>query len=1208
MVDYIKRARNDRLCILYYNVFPYITKTNGKSKKGWIILKSNDTPETYHVVEGDDFTIECEMKNRFLKKCVQWQINECYIQTEIDKYILNDSKLSLTIKNLSKDDTGTYKCIVSNWFGLNNTSIDRCTNYLSALHRWMTWVHMLHEFKACRKEDENGITVTVHELPKEYKHELKKKGEKVLMRPKIDNGKETMKSLQDNIKYVVWFYKTADILRVGKPDQHGDINFGDINDEVVKQVPHGDIDNEVVKQGPLGDIKDEVVKQGPHGDINDGVVKQGPHGDINDGVVKQGPHGDINDGVVIQGPHGDINDGVVKQGPHGDINDGVVKQGPHGDINDGVVKQGLHGDINDGVVKQGPHGDINDGVVIQGPHGDINDGVVKQGPHGDINDGVVKQGPHGDINDGVVKQGLHGDINDGVVKQGPHGDINDGVVKQGPHGDINDGVVKQGPHGDINDGANKPDQHHNLTDEGIQDKHALVFNAAVSHHGQYVGFIVTTNGNISSNGWKLKVVLQGSVYQKVTKHRKDSSYVKTAPEENAMKSLENNGFVVIVGRKGTGKSKICLQLASLFEENDYLPYEVDQKSLDSTQTADLKSTKVMFIIDHSVYNQNDLGQILDQLTEVSGITRTKMIFTCRHLEPFTRKILQRYKLYNNKALIELDKILTVDDKRKILGVHMEVNNIVQSKDTEIFHKSKSAILGEDVITDIIKIEPFWGFPLTASKFCSQRENLKKGEKYFTNPPKFLVDEICDLYQSVLKNKEPELFKEYFILVYLATDDRLCFDVSVTDMGRIRQVNQLINGGKTHINYEMSAFKDVADKLVAKFKYIIKCDDHTYRFIHPSVLKAVFLSSEHLLNHFIENGDVEDIIEFVRSFLYEATDDDIVLKLKEDRYNILCERLIFMMTEKEKKIGHYIYDCFIKLQDTSFLNVLTPKLQCVASIRQMQNDSSANNKDSRQSFENVNQAAISNNYEIEKQKRSEEAPASKLFSPTQMIAMIEYLTRTGEDSWIYEEKQASVPDFMVLYGLIVGCKNNFLGVAENKKTFEITEKEKTFNIILKMFTHKLKDKSFRLLCCTPMDTFNNKFCHFLTLFNDLESSLILKELIEGLKMPATKDTIPRSLKKKTELKNILKSKNNFKQSPLQMAAFLGKAEVFTHFSSESKKKKGKKEKLYDVVQNGMGEASVTSRFTNLNFDPDLGKSICVGDTKAYQDIFAALNKW
>lgn len=716
----------------------------------------------------------------------------------------------------------------------------------------------------------------------------------------------------------------------------------------------------------------------------------------------------------------------------------------------------------------------------------------------------------------------------------------------------------------------------------------------------------------------------GSVYKEVMRHRKDNSYVKTAPEEKAMKSLENNGFVVIVGREGTGKSKISMQLASFFEQKGYHPFAVDQKSLKTTQTADLKSTRVMFIIDHSVYNPNELGQILDQLPEASDISHAKIIFTCRHLQPSTRNILQRYNLYNDKALLELDKILTVDEKKNILGVHMKVNNITQSKDTELFDilKSKLFVLSEDVITEIIKTEPFWGFPLMASKFCSQIENLKKGEKYFTHPPKLLVDEIRDLYQSALKNKESELIKEYLnlILVYLASNKGQCFDVSVCSAVWLCQLHLLIYGETKEVKpFEVGSIKDAADRLVANNKFIINCDDHAYKFIHPYVSKAIFLSSENLLNFFIQNGDVEDLIEFVRSSLYTFTDDELVLRLKDkDTYYILCERLSFSITENcwlEKKIGHYIYDCFIKLRDTNFLNALLQNLVCLSSFdyRETQNKSPARStqvnmmkrmygKDDTQTVMNVNKAQhaqLGDEFDNRNQYRFEEAPAMiRLFLPAQMIAMIEHLTRTGKDSWIYHQTISDVPDFVVLYGLIVGCKNKFLSDAEQAKTL---------GKILKMFTYNLHDTQFRLKCCTPMDTFDNNFCHFLTLFNETESCLILERLIKGLDGYGMQRRIihNKTAQKKTERNSILTVKNLFRDSPLKMAAYLGKPKLFALFSSETKMNRQKKEKLFEVVKNGMNAAFTTLNFTDLNVDYDFKNSICVGDKNAYDEIMAAI---
>ncbi|CAG2197831.1 unnamed protein product [Mytilus edulis] len=290
-----------------------------------------------------------------------------------------------------------------------------------------------------------------------------------------------------------------------------------------------------------------------------------------------------------------------------------------------------------------------------------------------------------------------------------------------------------------------------------------------------------------------------------------------------------------------------------------------------------------------------------------------------------KSILQRNKLYNTKACIDLDNILTVDDKRNILENHMKVSNKSEthSNDTEInnIDDLKPVELEENDILEIIKTEPFTGFPLMASNFCSDRKHFNKGKKYFTNPPTYLLGEIHDL------------------------------------------------------------------------------------FIHPYVSKAILLLSEKLLDYFIENGDVEDIMEFVRSSKYNITEDELVLRVTEDKYAILCERLILVMTkqsEKENKIGHYIYDCFIDLKDTTFLNALLSKVGCDPSLITMQTESSTevdikeskNNKDDRQTVMNAYQTPTSYNFD-KKQNKSEEAPTIIFYSPPQMIAMIEHLTRTGK---------------------------------------------------------------------------------------------------------------------------------------------------------------------------------------------------------------------
>jgi hypothetical protein len=49
----------------------------------------------------------------------------------------------------------------------------------------------------------------------------------------------------------------------------------------------------------------------------------------------------------------------------------------------------------------------------------------------------------------------------------------------------------------------------------------------------------------------------------------------TSAVGKAMQLLHDHRVVILSGREGTGKSKMCLEIASLCEEEDYMPYKVD---------------------------------------------------------------------------------------------------------------------------------------------------------------------------------------------------------------------------------------------------------------------------------------------------------------------------------------------------------------------------------------------------------------------------------------------------------------------------------------------------------------------------------------------------------------------------------------------------------------------------------------------------------
>ncbi|CAC5425518.1 unnamed protein product [Mytilus coruscus] len=1027
---------------LNIKVMSHITETKGISEKDRIIYIEDGTPKIYHVIEGDNFTIRCEIRSLIPVKSVRWQRDGCDINSQSPEYKLNDPMISLTIENLSASHTGNYRCLVSNYFGFNNTTVDRCVNYLSALHRRMTWIQTLHQFKACNKEDQNAITINVHSLPTvtEYKLVEKPRGDKVTLNP-----------VSEDIAYVVWFYKTEDILSALKPDQ-----YSYKKDRSVKAEQNEDTKNDA----------EEAMQ-----------------------------------------------------------------------------------------------------------HGDTKDGAAKAMQHGDTKDEAAKAMQHGDTKDGAAKAMQHGDTKDGAAKAIHQCDTKDGAAKVMHHHDTKDGAVTE--------------QKVDINAKETPNIHALVFKTALSDNGQYGCFVVTAMKKIVSYGWNLKVIPQVKTYEEVLKHRKDTSYVKTPTVDKAVECLKNNGFVVIVGRKGTGKSKMCLQLESIFEQTDYLPFEV-KEILDLREITDmaddLKSTKILFSVDDSDYSPDSLDKRLSLLPEVSDNSKAKVIFTCTQTGlPMIKNILKKWKLYSDKAMIDLDNdanILPLEVKKEIL---------------ERLSKSMSVKLDVDLVNTIINTKPFYGFPFVANKFCSDRKHLKKREKYFTNPPKSLRKEIKDLYISSLERKKQDLMNTYCILVYVSIDKSHCLDSSNTDFARIQQIKKIIyDYTAVESPLDAIAVNDIAESLVGK--YLVKSDDHTYKFIHPAVLKAVFLSSEYFTKYIVEEGGKEDIIDYIRSEQYEVLEGELVLKLETKTYPALCIRLLNLLLERPhfgEKIGDYIYHHFISLHDQNFLKTFFLNLEKyfpLQIVMEKENKILEKCGSIREKKTKVNkESAFVNITDFGKTKTSQS-------SPLPMIRMFEHLTRSGRDSWIFTVDEVSIPDFGILYGLIMACKNNFCNDEDQ---------EKTFKIILAFFRKRCEKKDFQLNLFAHMDIYSNVFCHFLALFCETESCLILEELLKWF--PESKF----ELKKRYSEKIPYKVKNILSESPMKMSVYLGKANLFKLIWQKTNSKEKKRiEDLLNAAEIGMelsyGSGSSTSEVKSfLNLDKDFSQLVLRGEKDGYIDIIKTL---
>ncbi|CAG2223746.1 unnamed protein product [Mytilus edulis] len=83
----------------------------------------------------------------------------------------------------------------------------------------------------------------------------------------------------------------------------------------------------------------------------------------------------------------------------------------------------------------------------------------------------------------------------------------------------------------------------------------------------------------------------------------------------------------------------------------------------------------------------------------------------------------------------------------------------------------------------------------------------------------------------------------------------------------------------------------------------------YEFIHPCLLKALFLSSDDLVYYLLLNGSLHDITDFVRSKGYTGMENELFIIVDENYHHILSVRLMRYAFENKQTlqhVAHYIY--------------------------------------------------------------------------------------------------------------------------------------------------------------------------------------------------------------------------------------------------------------------------------------------------------------
>ncbi|XP_071163602.1 uncharacterized protein [Mytilus edulis] len=678
---------------------------------------------------------------------------------------------------------------------------------------------------------------------------------------------------------------------------------------------------------------------------------------------------------------------------------------------------------------------------------------------------------------------------------------------------------------------------------GVPDVPSLTIKVTtLGNAGKYSCLLIYDNGKRQKALFKLKILPQVKIYKALCEHREDKTFIRPAIFETIDKHMQENNIVVITGREGSGKSKICLELASIYDEKDYMVLKVDLSENHSIYT---DIGHALLIIDDQQYTQDSLNTFMKHLLPVMLERNIKVILSCRYLDLEIVSSVSEIVPLKGEPFIDINSCLTPEEKEEMLRRYIKENNIAISAanvsnlgNPEIITDlSVQVTFAVDTIKVIRNAEPWEGFPLSAALFCSERKFLHLGEKYFTNPPRHLVEELKELYEAARKTSNcMDKINDYCVLVYIMNSKNHQLDLN--DPNLWSQLDKLY---QTYFHFKNKpekpgsnedqkiAIEEAVHKMNNKF---LKFHEGVYEFINPCLLKAMFLSSKSMVPYLLENGSLHDITEFVRSEVYTALKNELVIKIGEEYQHTLCERLVRHAFENREFLLHvsqYIYS-YWRSSNNYLVNEMFRYIEFIL-------------------FRSLD-VHTGDHLSLDNESLSENS--IKLLDSVQFFKvtlLVDELTFKGRDPWIYG---SSSVDFLILSALVSAAMKTYA-----------TDRDKTFGILVEEFQNRIHLKSFVKLWSKPLDRYGNTFFHYLMGLNQKKASAILSV--------------------HAEMKYTFDTENAKKYTPLDIAAFLGKIDIFKVLNLKTSNCTNKLRKRLEKLAKSGKDEYFNENFKNKNID-------------------------
>lgn len=349
-------------------------------------------------------------------------------------------------------------------------------------------------------------------------------------------------------------------------------------------------------------------------------------------------------------------------------------------------------------------------------------------------------------------------------------------------------------------------------------------------------------------------------------------YFREEELKNIVNSLESSSVVIIGGKSGVGKTRLALEVASLYEKTgNYKIFCVKSNKLgiynDLVSTIK-KGENYLFIVDDA----NELDQfnlILEYVNKISDDYHVKIIATVR--DYIKQEVISLVRDYTNPITIDIDK-LTDDEIKKLIENNFGIRNNLY-------------------VEQIIRIsEGIPRFAYMAGKLAKEKQNVSS------------ISDASQLYENYYRKYMSKLLETDRTV--LITAGILAFNKSI----KLQDV-EFLKEFLIRLGISISDFKNAIDKLnrmefidVKKGKVAIFDDQCLSNYM----LYYVFLDKQLI--------KISDIIEvfyiYSRSRTIEALNTILNIFRSEKTLEYIKKEILSVWNKFEKEDSQY-YESFVR---------------------------------------------------------------------------------------------------------------------------------------------------------------------------------------------------------------------------------------------------------------------------------------------------------